>query len=135
MPLFLDERQSARARRWLGDDSDVVTWIWTHAEAVSAIERCVRQGLLSREERRSAWNRLDNLASDWDEITDALAVRSRAISLLARHPLRATDAGQLGAALLVQDQMAGPLTFVSLDRNLVLAAEREGLRVLDDDGG
>ena len=77
------------------------------------------------------WDRLDALASEWDEITDVLAVRSRALSLLARHPLRAADAGQLGAALLLQDQLAGRLTFVSLDHNLSLAAEREGLRVLD----
>lgn len=59
-----------------------------------------------------------------------LAVRSRANSLLARHPLRAPDAGQLGAALLVHEQSAEPLTFVCLDRRLSSAAELEGLRIL-----
>lgn len=57
-------------------------------------------------------------------------MRSRALGLLARHPLRAADAGQLGAALLVQEQLARPLTFVCLDRRLSLAAELEGLRVI-----
>ena len=42
----------------------------------------------------------------------------------------ATDAGQLGAALLVQEQLAGPLTFVCLDQRVSSAAELEGLRVL-----
>ena len=90
----------------------------------------MRQGLLSREDRRSALIRLDVLAADWDEISDVLAVRTRAESLLARHPLRAADAGQLSAALHAQS-MAERLTFVSLDQELALAAEREGLRVLD----
>ena len=58
-----------------------------------------------------------------------LAVRSRACSLLARHPLRAADAGQLGAALLVREQIAEPLNFVCLDRRLALAAEQESLTV------
>lgn len=56
--------------------------------------------------------------------------RSRALVLLARQPLRAADAGQLGAALLVREQLAQPLTFVRLDQRLSLAAERESLRVL-----
>ena len=44
-------------------------------------------------------------------------------------PLRAADAGQLGAALLIQEQLAGALTFVCLDHRLSTAAELESLRV------
>ena len=62
-------------------------------------------------------------------MTEVLAVRARADALLARHPLRAADAGQLGAALLAREEPADALTFVCLDRRLSLAAEREGLRV------
>ena len=115
---------------WLDDDNHVVTWVWTRVEIVSAIERRVRHGLLSVEQRRSALDHLERLASQWDEITAVLAVRSRANALLARHPLRAADAGQLGAALHAQEN-TGRLTFVSLDQALTLAAEREGFRVLD----
>ena len=89
-----------------------------------------REGTLSRRQRRKVLDRLDAFAGHWDEVTDVLAVRSRAHALLARHPLRAADAGQLGAALLVQEQLAEPLTFVCLDQRLSLAAERESLRVL-----
>ena len=70
------------------------------------------------------------LAASWDEVTDVLAVRFLADLLLARHSLRAADAGQLGAALLVRDQSGGPLSFVCLDERLAVAAELEGLRVV-----
>ena len=86
--------------------------------------------MLSRLQRREVRDRLDALAGHWDEVTDVLAVRSRALALLARHALRAADAGQLGAALLVQEHLAQPLAFVCLDRRLSLAAERESLRTL-----
>ena len=59
-----------------------------------------------------------------------LAVRSRAEELLARHPLRAADAGQLGAALLLQDHLGGTLAFACLDQQLANAAQLEGLEVL-----
>lgn len=78
--------------------------------------------------KRSA--RFAALADAWDEVTDMLAIRSRANALLARHPLRAADAGQLGAAVLVREQLAGELVFVCLDLRLSLAAERKSLRVL-----
>ena len=94
------------------------------------MERRMREGSLSRRQRRGVLERFDAFAGSWDEVTDVLAVRSRANALLARHPLRVADAAQLGAALLVQEQWAGPLTFVCLDQRLSSAAELEGLRVL-----
>lgn len=71
--------------------------------------------------------RLGELALRWDLVDDSAAVARRAMLLLARHPLRAADSGQLGAALLIADQGFPKLHFVCLDRNLALAAEREGL--------
>ncbi len=130
VPLVVTERDSNWARKRLAEDERIVTWAWTRTEIVSAIERRAREGSLSRIQRRSVRDRLDKFAGHWDEVTDVLAVRSRAHALLARHPLRAADAGQLGAALLVQEQLAQPLTFVCLDQRLSLAAERESLRVL-----
>jgi hypothetical protein len=44
--------------------------------------------------------------------------------------LRAADAAQLGAALLIADPDPSSLTMVVLDRRLSMSAEREGLRVL-----
>jgi predicted nucleic acid-binding protein len=128
--LVVAEPASDRVREWLAEDGHIITWVWTCTEIVSAVERRSREGALSRMERREVLGRFDALAGDWDEVTDILAVRSRANALLARHPLRAADAGQLGAALLVQEQSAEPLTFVCLDQRLSSAAESQGLRVL-----
>lgn len=129
VPLIVSESDTDQARSWMASDSEIVTWAWTRVEIASAIERRTREGALSREERRTVLNRLNTFAGTWDEVAEILAVRSQASLLLARHPLRAADAGQLGAALLVQEQLGGLLEFLSLDRRLSDAAELEGLRV------
>ena len=130
VPLIVAEPDSELVRGWLAEDDHIVTWVWTRTEITGAIERRTREGLLSRRRRREVIDRLGVLAGRWDEVTDVLAVRSRADALLARHPLRAADAGQLGAALLVQEQVAGPLTFACRDQRLLSAADVEGLRIL-----
>jgi predicted nucleic acid-binding protein len=129
VPLAIPEPQSDLAREWLREDPELVTWAWTRVELASAVERRSRQGLISRQERRECLERFDDLARAWDEVVDLHAVRARALSLLARHSLRAADAAQLGAALLVSEGDPSSLTFVCLDEQLALAAEREGLRV------
>ena len=130
VPLIVAEPASDLVRGWFADDDRIVTWAWTRTEIVSAVERRTRTGLLSRMQRRETLERFDAFAGHWDEVTDVLAVRSRANALLARHPLRAADAGQLGAALLVQEQLAEPLMFVCLDERLAKAAELESLQTL-----
>jgi hypothetical protein len=56
-------------------------------------------------------------------------VRDRAASLLARHPLRAADALQLGAAMVLADGDPKSIEFMCLDRTLADAGEREGFMV------
>ena len=130
VPLVVSEANSELARGWLSHDSHIVTWAWSRVGIVGAVERHVREGLISRTHRREALERFLNFAETWDEVTDILAVRSRATALLARHPLRAADAGQLGAALLVNDSYPGTLSFVCTDLRLTTAAELESLRVI-----
>ena len=130
VPLIVAEADSDLVRGWLSDDDHIVTWVWTRTEITGAIERRTREGSISRPRRREVLDRLGALADRWDEVTEVLAVRVRADALLARHPLRAADAGQLGAALLVQEQLAGPLPFACRDRRLLSAADLEGFRIL-----
>ena len=130
VPIVVAEPDSERVRTWLSEDDHIVTWAWSRTEISSAIERRARDGSLSRLQRREALRRFDTFAESWDEVTELLAVRSRANALLARHALRAADAGQLGAALLIQEQLAQALTFVCLDHRLSTAAELESLRVM-----
>lgn len=127
VPLVVAEPDSERARGWLAADAHIVTWAWTLVELTSAVERRVRSGELDRGHRRVVLERFVHLADRWDEVSDVLAVRRRALTLLARHPLRAADAAQLAAALLVADGLAGGLEFVCLDERLARAAELEGL--------
>lgn len=130
VPLIVTEADSDLVRGWLSDDDHIVTWVWTRTEITDAIERRTRAGSISRPQRRAALDRLGALAGGWDEVTDVLAVRTRANALLARHALRPADAGQLGAALLVQEQLAEPLTFACRGRRLSSAADLEGLWIL-----
>lgn len=130
VPLFVAEATSDMVRSWLREDSVIATWAWTRVEIASAIERRTRDGELSREQRRGIASRLGEFSTTWHEVVEMLAVRSRATSVLARHPLRAADAAQLGAALHVQEQLGVPLQFVSLDQRLTEAAEREGLAIV-----
>ena len=129
VPLVVEEGPTERVRGLLGQDPAIVTWAWTPVELASAVERRTRAGELTREQRRTALDRFGRLGAAWDEVTDVLAVRRAALGVLARHPLRAADAAQLGAALVVAGQDR-TLEFVCLDDRLAEAAEREGLRPL-----
>ena len=130
VPLVVAEGSSGKARHWLEDDPAIVTWCWSSVELASAVERRFRQGQISREQRRGCLDRFLRVSREWDEVVDLFATRSRAIALLARHSLRAVDAAQLGAALLVAENDPAGLSFVCLDERLAIAAEREGLRLV-----
>ncbi|MDX1584870.1 MAG: type II toxin-antitoxin system VapC family toxin, partial [Thermoanaerobaculia bacterium] len=103
VPLVVAEDSSKRVRALLRDDPAIVTWAWTRIEIVSAIERRAREGTLSREMRRECLSRFEAFAEHWDEIVDLLAVRTRAMTILARQEVRAADAAQLAAAMLLAE--------------------------------
>jgi predicted nucleic acid-binding protein len=130
LPLVVEEAGSELVTPWLKQDSEIVLWGWSRVEIASAIERRAREGQLTGAERVALLSRAERLANDAHEVLDISAVRVRAIALLARHGLRAADAAQLGAALLVAEADPASLTMVVLDRRLAAAAAREGLRVL-----
>jgi hypothetical protein len=130
VPLVLEEPGTELAMGWLREDPDVAVWGLTRLEIASAVERAARDGRIPSSIRRQALRRIDRIAGEAHEVSDLPAVRVRAVSLVARHPLRAADAAQLGAALLVADPDPASLGMVVLDRRLAEAAEREGLRVL-----
>lgn len=130
VPVVVAEPATDQVRAWLADDPDIVTWAGTLTEITSAVERRARAGQLTRSQRRSTLDRVGLLAESWDEVTDVMAVRTRALPLLGRHDLRAADAAQLGSALLVADAFGVRMVFVCLDDRLAVAAESEGLEVL-----
>jgi len=127
---FVVESGTVVIRRLVQENQTIATWAWTRAEIVSAIERRNRFGDFSPAQRRSILEWFVSSAADWYEVSDFFAVRARAISLLSHHVLRAADAGQLAAALLMRERLGQSFEFVSLDKRLSKAAEIEGFRVL-----
>ena len=59
----------------------------------------------------------------------------KAVELTQRHKLRGYDAVQLASGLILHDVLVeaqeSPLTFVSADSELLAAARREGLQVVN----
>jgi predicted nucleic acid-binding protein len=53
--------------------------------------------------------------------------------MVESYPLRAADALQLGAAVVAAEGDPATLDFVTLDRRLANAAEREGFAILGPD--
>ena len=130
VPLIIAEHETKTVRAWAEEDSEIVTWAWTRVELASAVERHAREGKITSAQRREALKRFAEIADAWDEVTDLLPVRQRAMQLLARHNLRAADSAQLAAALLIAESDPASVTFVCLDERLADAAEREGFEVL-----
>lgn len=67
---------------------------------------------------------------DTAEIDCSEDVRNQADEFLARYPLSAADALQLGAAMVWTDGRPAGFEFVSFDARLRDAARREGFTVL-----
>lgn len=133
VPLLVREPETLRVQSWLDADPMVVTWVWTRVEITSAIERRHREGIVTRRQRRDLLAGLETVRRQWDEITDPVTVGKQAIRVLARHPLRAADAAQLGAAIVWCDGDPAGQRFACLDRRLAEAAELEGFESLSND--
>ena len=129
VPLLFREASSSRMERELAADPEVGVWCLASAEIWSAACRRRREGIVDSPGMRTARARLHDLAGSWLEIDDVPAVRSRALRLLETHDLRAGDALQLAAALVLVSDHPDRLPFVTLDGRLAAAAEQEGFEV------
>lgn len=130
VPAIVNEAGSDLVDGWLKTDDAVCTWGLTRVELASAIERRAREGALTAGQRRAALKLVVELATAATEVLDLQAVRERGVPLLGRYELRAADALQLAAALVVVEGGIRGLPFVCLDRRLADAASREGFDVL-----
>ncbi|MBI4616716.1 MAG: type II toxin-antitoxin system VapC family toxin [Planctomycetes bacterium] len=130
VPLVVEEAASRSCRDHLRADRQVVVWCLTRTEVLSGLCRRRREGGLSQEDLARAESRLEKLAVRWDEVDAVLPVREAAERLLRVHALRAADALQLAAALVLVDHRPRRRPFVSLDEGLSAAAAAEGFEVL-----
>lgn len=130
IPLVLAERSTTRVKRWLREDPDVIVWALTRVELLSALARRRREEPESAPQLLAARRDLLGAWEQWSEVTAVELVRRYAERVVETHPLRAADALQIAAALVAAEGDPATIEFVSLDRNLADAAEREGFGVL-----
>jgi predicted nucleic acid-binding protein len=129
VPLLFEEKQTKLLRELAEDDRDVHVWWATELECLSAIGRRERQGAPA-DRIQVAIRQLGLLASRWNEVIPASAVREIARRLLRVHVIRAADALQLAAALVLAEDNTASIEFLCLDDRLRDAASREGFRIL-----
>ena len=129
VPLVLEETSSEECRALLGDDCNVAVWALTRTEMVSAVRRKQRRGETDRLAAAEALRRVRRLEEGWTEIASLEPVRDRADRLLGVHALRAADALQLAATLVLCQERPAGWSFVTLDERLAAAAAAEGFEV------
>ena len=132
LPLLVEEETSEFRERQLSEDQELAIWYGTPVEIESALSRREREGTLNSDVRKVAGKRLAALAGFWMEVNPTAQVRARALRTLRVHPLRAGDAFQLAAALVLSGDNPGNLSFLTSDKRLSEAAQKEGFLVEDD---
>jgi predicted nucleic acid-binding protein len=134
VPLLVQEESTAAVKALLQAEQDMLSWWGTDVECASALARLEREGGMDPPDVGRALRRLSELRRAWHEIQPSDSLRETAIRLLRVHDLRAADALQLAAAVVASAGRPSALPFVCLDERLTQAAEREGFRVLPEDG-
>ncbi len=109
----------------------MLVWWASEVECESAVSRLEQGDELSEVSAHQARERLDALATQWNEIQPVQGVRATARRLLRTHRLRAADSLQLAAAIAASEGDPASIEIVVLDTRLTEAARREGLTVLE----
>jgi predicted nucleic acid-binding protein len=130
VPLLVQQERTLAVRQQFDQDPGLIVWWATDVECLSAVTRLAREGRIAEEGVVGATERLAAVAASWQEVRPAARVRAVASRLLRTHPLRAGDALQLAAAIIVADDDPRSLTVVTLDDRLADAARREGFPVV-----
>jgi uncharacterized protein len=128
VPLVIDELSTRQMAELLSDDPNITVWICTSVELASAVWRRARSH--DRLSLRDAEALIASLESIWMAIDESAAIVDRARHLLTKHRLRGMDALQLAAALVACGDVPYSLPFVTLDKDLAIAARAEGFAVL-----
>ena len=129
VPLLVDEPGSAQRRAIVETNPVIVTWWGSRLECESALERRRRERILSFTDYEFARQRLRHFSTTWHEIAPSEQVRMIAGRMLRVHALKATDALQLGAALIACEFQTESHVLVTGDGRLAEAARLEGFAV------
>lgn len=130
VPLLIEQDATRAISEALAEDGEMAAWWGTPVECGSAIARLEREALLEPRAAEAAHGRLDVLSRSWHEVQPSEAVRRAAQRLLRLHPLRAMDALQGAAAIVLAEHDPTSVEVVCLDTRLAEALRREGFAVL-----
>lgn len=132
VPLLIEEAASVKMNRLLAADQEIAVWWGTPTECWSALARREREADWSAKTTDEALANLHKIMERAHEVLPTKAVRACSRRLLFTHALRAADALQLAAAIVLGASEVTDLGFVTLDDVLARAARKEGLRVISD---
>ncbi len=130
--FILDEPLSIRLYEIFNKDTDLAVWWGAEVEFQSAVARKAREKRVDRNQAAALQRRFQQLWHSAHEAPPLERTRKLAARLVRVHPLKAADAFQLAAALMVAEDAPENLGFVCLDKQLGEAAMREGLPWLPD---
>jgi predicted nucleic acid-binding protein len=128
--LCAHQPSTAKARQIRAQTGSMAVWWGTLVEVRSALQRVHREGGLAPADLATSLRRLSAMSDAALEVAPTEAVRTLALSALERHDLRAADALQLAAALVLCRERPRGRTFVCFDRKLAIAADLTGFTVL-----
>ena len=101
----------------------------TQVEMASALSKAVRMKWVDADPAERAWR---DFLTHWQSVARLSmtpVVAQRASRLAWEHGMRGYDAAHLAAALLWQESLESPVTLATFDRELWLAAQKEGMSV------
>jgi predicted nucleic acid-binding protein len=130
LPLLVEESGSAEVNRLFAEDNEIAIWWGTPTECWSALARREREAGWPTVTTDEALANLHKVMARAHEVLSTAAVRACSRRLLFTHSLRAADALQLAAAVVLGATEVAELDFVTLDEALAQAARREGFRVI-----
>ena len=130
VPLLVEQASTTGMQALVETDPVLLVWWATAVECASALARLEREQVLKGAAAKSAFGRLSQLTTSWQEIDSSDLVRETAVRLVRVHPLRAADSLQLAAAFVAAEGRPATLELVTLDDRLALAAQREGFAVI-----
>jgi predicted nucleic acid-binding protein len=126
VPLCADQPPgTALARKLLGIYA-VGVWWGTPVEVTSALMRLRRSEKLTGSEYLLARTELEKMQADWLVIQPSDGIKTLAVGLLEKYPLRAGDAFQLAAAMEWCEGQPMGQVFLTADKRLAEAAGMAG---------
>lgn len=130
LSLLVGQSSVLQLQTIINEDPEIVLWWGTRVELASGVCRLHREERIDSRIFSALLTRIDEIASNADQVEPAPQVQTTAIRMLRVHSLRAADALQLAAALVWTEYDPLNTRFVCLDKRLREAAEREGFHVM-----